>query len=289
MSKLNYLNIGCGTKFHKDWINIDIESDSPFVIPYNLLNGLPFADEKFEVIYHSQVLEHFPKEKALDFIKECYRVLKPNGIIRIVVPDLEYIVNEYKNQLNENLSNPSEVSLANYDWSMLELYDQTVRNYSGGQMAVYLKQAEIINEKYILNRIGIGGRKLREQYIDQNITSINKTKVSGVLRLVKKIKRFIVKINFRPKAFRQNVLKIILTKKEYEYLKLGKFRLGGEIHFWMYDRFSLKMILERCGFKRISFKSPFESEIPYWASYELDVKNGSIYDPHSLFIEGIKI
>src|SRR5664280_1348415 len=173
MSKLNYLNIGCGTKFHKDWTNIDIESDSPFVISHNLLNGLPFADEKFEVIYHSQVLEHFLKEKALDIIKE------------------------YKNQLNENLNNPSEVSLANYDWSMLELYDQTVRNYSGGQIAEYLKQAEIINEKEILDRIGIGGRKLREQYISQNITSINKPKDSGVLGLIKKIMRFILKINFR--------------------------------------------------------------------------------------------
>jgi|ERR1035437_933412 predicted SAM-dependent methyltransferase len=289
MSKLNYLNIGCGNKFHKDWTNIDIESNSPFVISYNLLNGLPFADEKFEVIYHSQLLEHFPREKALDFIKECYRVLKPDGIIRIVVPDLEYIVNEYKNQLNENVSNPSEVSLANYDWSMLELYDQTVRNYSGGQMAEYLKQAEIINEKEILDRIGIGGRKLREQYVSQNNTSINKPKDSGVLGLVKKIKRFMVKINFRPKSFRPRLLKFILTNTEFKCLKLGKFRLSGEIHFWMYDRFSLKMILERGGFKQISFKSPLESEIPDWASYELDVKNGSIYDPNSLFIEGIKI
>jgi hypothetical protein len=172
---------------------------------------------------------------------------------------------------------------------MLELYDQTVRNYSGGQIAEYLKQAEIINEKYILNRIGIGGRKLREQHVSQNNTSINKRKDSGVLGLVKKIIRYILKINFRPKSFRHNVLKIILTKKEFEYLKLGKFRLSGEIHFWMYDRFSLKMILERVGFKQISFKSPFESKIPDWASYELDVKNGCIYDPHSLFIEGMKI
>lgn len=96
MEKLNYLNVGCGGKFHKDWVNVDMTSNSKDVIVANLLKGIPFPDNSFDVVYHSQVLEHFPKEKARDFIKECFRVLKPDGIIRVVVPDLENIVNEYK-------------------------------------------------------------------------------------------------------------------------------------------------------------------------------------------------
>ncbi len=140
MAKLNYLNAGCGNKFHPDWHNVDMTSDSPDVLAANLLNGIPFPDNRFDVVYHSQVLEHFPKEKAGGFLKECYRVLKPNGIIRVVVPDLENIVNEYSKLLKENIEHSGELSAANYDWIMLELYDQTVRNYSGGQMAEYLQQ-----------------------------------------------------------------------------------------------------------------------------------------------------
>ncbi len=289
MSRVNYLNVGCGTKYHKDWVNIDIAPDSKYVIPCNILNGLPFEDEKFDVIYHSQVLEHFTKDKAIDFIKECYRVLKPNGIIRIVTPDLENIVDEYKKYLNENLSKSDEISEANYDWILLEMYDQSVRNYWGGKMAEYLRQPEIINEKYLLNRIGHKGRILREQTKIQINYSVSKPEVSDLLRLAKKIKRSIKKINLTPKEIRWKFLKFILTKDEFEYLKLGKFRLRGEIHYWMYDRFSLKMLLEKCGFKQIKIESPFESSIPDWSVYELDVKNGLVYDPNSLFIEGMKV
>ena len=135
MSNLNYLNVGCGNKFHKKWVNVDMYSKCPYVKSYNLLKGLPFANDQFDVVYHSQVLEHFSKEKAPDFVKECFRVLKPGGIMRVVVPDLENIVNEYIKHLNENIENPSRQAEANYDWILLEMYDQTVRNYSGGQMA----------------------------------------------------------------------------------------------------------------------------------------------------------
>jgi len=70
---------------------------------------------------------------------------------------------------------------------------------------------------------------------------------------------------------------------------LDAFRLGGEIHMWMYDRFSLSRLLKNSGFVNILIKNPFESEIPNWNSYELDVKEGLAYDPTSLFVEAKKI
>ena len=94
MSKLNYLNVGCGNKYHKQWINVDMASNYPHVKAHNLLKGLPFSDNQFDVIYHSQVLEHFPKDKAADFIRECFRALKPGGILRVVVPDLGQFAGE---------------------------------------------------------------------------------------------------------------------------------------------------------------------------------------------------
>lgn len=281
MEKLNYLNVGCGSKFHKDWVNLDMTSNSTDVIAANLLNGIPFPDKSFDVVYHSQVLEHIPKEKAYNFIKECFRVLKPDGIIRVVVPDLENIVDEYKKFLNECLENPNDQSAANYDWIKLEMYDQTVRNYSGGQMAEFLKQPHVINEKYIIDRIGFVGRSIRNSYLSKdtgNTVAGNFKKAFSSVTLFQKAVRYI---------FRKIKQKMKFIQPS-EISKIGAFRLGGEIHMWMYDRYSLSRLLKDCGFEEISVKSPFESTIPKWKEYELDVKDGLIYDPTSLFVEARK-
>ena len=276
MSNLNYLNLGCGNKFHKDWVNVDMVSNSPYVKSYNLLKGLPFPNDQFDVIYHSHVLEHFPKEKAPDFIRECFRVLKPGGIMRVVVPDLENIVNEYVKHLNENTENTSRQSEANYDWILLEMYDQTVRNYSGGQMAEFLKQSELVNEGYVLGRSGYLGKSIRNNYMAQEDGK------QGVYNLIKAAQRLGTK----------KVISNILRKLSYVLFssekKIGAFRLSGEIHMWMYDRFSLSRLLRKVGFENIEIKRPYESDIHQWDKYELDVKNGAVFDPTSLFMESKK-
>ena len=70
--------------------------------------------------------------------------------------------------------------------------------------------------------------------------------------------------------------------------KVGAFRMGGEVHLWMYDRFSLARLLKECGFENVSIVSPTESRIPKWSDYELDVKGGFVHDPTSLFAEAVK-
>ena len=70
-----------------------------------------------------------------------------------------------------------------------------------------------------------------------------------------------------------------------KYRKIGKFRLGGEIHYWMYDFYSLKKLLQEAGFKDIKKVSPSKSSIPDWNKFELDIINGKVCDPDSLFVE----
>jgi predicted SAM-dependent methyltransferase len=274
MEKVNYLNVGCGNKFHRAWVNVDMVSNSEYVMAVNLLKGIPFPSDHFEVVYHSQVLEHIPKEKAHDFIRECYRVLKPGGILRVVLPNLENIVDEYKRLLQENLERPTAVSAANYDWMMLEMYDQTVRNHSGGQMAAYLRQPNIVNKEFIVGRIGYVGESLLDEEQDE-VKASGQRKNSALSRL-----------RNLPGNLVRRVMNKIAPPSETE--KIGRFRLGGEIHMWMYDRYSLKKLLQECGFEDISVKSPYESDIPDWSRYQLDVKDGKVYDPTSLFMEARK-
>src|ERR1700709_1713415 len=106
LSELPYLNLGCGSHFDRQWVNVDFSKTGEGVIAHNLLNGIPFNDNTFEVVYHSHVLEHFPKDRAEEFIRECYRVLKPAGIIRVAVPDLEQIVSNYSRLLTLGKTHP---------------------------------------------------------------------------------------------------------------------------------------------------------------------------------------
>ena len=71
--------------------------------------------------------------------------------------------------------------------------------------------------------------------------------------------------------------------------KIGKFRLSGEIHQWMYDKYSLGKLLKETGFKNIKVCNSFESSIPDFNKYHLDIEeDNSIRKPDSLFMEAIK-
>jgi predicted SAM-dependent methyltransferase len=286
-AKLKYLNAGCGTKFHTDWVNIDINSSSPHVRSFNFLNGLPYENNYFDVVYHSQVLEHFPKDKAPHFLSECFRVLKPNGVIRIVVPDLENIAREYIKHLEANISSPTPETVANYDWIMLEMYDQTVRNHSGGQMAEFLKLPNLPNKEYIIHRIGYVAKDLIPSVKCSHSPALyaGHTPKSPGLNygiLIGRLKNKLVRIFniFRADGLREPIAS--------ENSRIGSFRLSGEVHMWMYDRFSLGRLLREVGFDDIKVLDPHRSAIPNWSKYELDVRDGAVFDPSSLFIEARK-
>lgn len=142
------LNLGCGQRFHPDWTNID-KVARPGVRVHDLSQRMPFTAEEFDVVYLSHVLEHFSKTEGIDLLRECNRVCRRGGVIRIVVPDLEQIIRLYLLFLESAISNDSD-SMKNYDWMMLELYDQAVRERSGGTMLDYLSQNPLLNEQFII-------------------------------------------------------------------------------------------------------------------------------------------
>lgn len=276
MNKLDYLNVGCGMKFHRAWHNVDMVSKDPDVQAANLIQGIPFEDNRFDVVYHSQVLEHIPRGEALKFIAECRRVLRPGGVLRVVVPDLENIAREYLRLLDVNATAPTQTSEADYDWIMLEFFDQVVRHRTGGDMAAYLTQAAIPNEDYVVDRIGKVGRDLLHARGQAGRVAASN---AGLLTRLRRA---------TPGKVWRRLSEVAVQKFGSDALKVGRFRLGGEVHMWMYDRHSLSRLLIAAGFNDVTLQSPHTSAVPEWSTYGLDVRDGHVVDPTSLFMEARK-
>jgi predicted SAM-dependent methyltransferase len=282
---MELLNLGCGNRYNTSWTNIDFNSTGHGVMAYNLTKGIPFEKETFDVVYHSNVIEHFSKDGAIEFIKECFRVLRPNGVIRIAYPDLEKIILHYFRILNE-IKNNSQLK-NDYDWIMLELFDQTVRNYSGGYMLKYFIRDSIPNEDFVISRCGKEAEQLIENGRNIYLESLKKPlQTSNFIKIKRYIKRKLKSENI---FNREYLIKKILSKDDYNALQIGRFRLGGEIHQWMYDSYSMSNLLDFIGFKKIIQRDAFTSYINNWQDYNLDTEpDGGIYKPDSSYIEAIK-
>lgn len=254
------------------------------IIRCDLSQGIPYPDESFDVVYHSHVLEHFAKQNGRKFMGECFRVLKKGGVMRVAVPDLKSIIREYIQNLEQAiLGNPEAQN--NYDWIMLEMYDQTVRTHSGGEMAEYLYKDDLPNEEYIYKRLGNEARNIRKTYLESKKEVIPESekqpKKANKINLVFHNLKHKIKRRLSP----QSKLPDGITEKDIEIMG---FRKQGEIHQWMYDRYSLGKLMEEIGLKNISVMNAFTSNIKDWNEYQLETKDGIIYKPDSLFMEGKK-
>lgn len=147
------LNIACGTITHPLWNNIDFSPYAalakrpilarllhrlglisevrwsrllrvdPDIVQWDLRKGLPYPNESFDVVYHSHFLEHLPRSAVPEFLKECRRVLKPCGVLRIAVPDLRYLVADYS---------ATEDDPVRHEQAIEALLDQMVRKEAVG-------------------------------------------------------------------------------------------------------------------------------------------------------------
>ena len=122
------LNIGCGTSGIEGWVNID---NSPSVLFSRLPLGrrifhtpdwphdvrrldvrkrIPYPDSSVSCVYSSHTFEHFTYEESLGVARECFRVLRPGGVLRIVVPDLGIMVRDYLSDSADPLASHRFVS-----------------------------------------------------------------------------------------------------------------------------------------------------------------------------------
>lgn len=152
------LNLGCGSTFHPDWTNLDFAPRPPYVLGYDLRHGVPFPDGLFDAVYHSHVLEHIPRRGAPDFLRECLRVLRPGGILRVAVPDLEGAARAYLGALEEAAGGMPGAD-DRHEWMVIELVDQLTRHVHGGEMLEHWRRDPVPARDFILSRVGAEARR----------------------------------------------------------------------------------------------------------------------------------
>ncbi len=274
---MRLLNVGCGPTYHPAWVNMDAEPAAREVIRYDARRPLPFEDGCFDACYSSHLLEHLSQEEALSFLRGARRVLKPGGVLRVVVPDLERVVAGYMKELELVLHAPPGTGSAVYDWSVVELLDQMVRDKSGGRMGEFLKECPPSMRGTVTSRIGLEAEGFWAQ---------ERNRRSGLCRLIMSSPGFLV----------DKCRLVLLTalgwliggKRGVAAVRQGWFRTSGEVHRWMYDRYSLARLLEEAGFRDVALCDARASRIDGFACYQLDVTAGAVRKPDSLFMEGVR-
>jgi predicted SAM-dependent methyltransferase len=256
------VNLGCGGRYHPDWVNFDLTPIGPAVRPANFIEGIPLADGGASCVYHSHVLEHLPLDVARRFLRECRRVLAPGGVIRVVVPDLEQTARDYLAVLDARRAGRGRA--ADHRWMLIEMFDQMVRTRPGGEFAAMLAE-DAGNDDFVLPRVGAFGGQLAA-------SARNSAAGDGGAG------------SLRGRVFRG--LTGLLPGRLGQTLREVRYRRAGEIHLWMYDELFLKDVLEEAGFTDVRRESPTTSSIPDFGRYGLDVEpDGKPWKGVSLYVE----
>jgi len=115
MENGNYIQYGCGLSAPTSWRNFDasptlrferipllgkLYSKNETRFPHNvefgdIVKGLPLSENSSEMVYCSHVLEHLSYTDLQAALINTYKILRPGGTFRFVLPDLAHAVENY--------------------------------------------------------------------------------------------------------------------------------------------------------------------------------------------------
>jgi hypothetical protein len=90
------LNWGCGTHPEPGWINSDRKTGPGIDISCDILEGLPLQDASIDYAVSVHALPEVAYPDLIPTLTELRRVLKPGGVLRLVLPSLEKAVDAYR-------------------------------------------------------------------------------------------------------------------------------------------------------------------------------------------------
>lgn len=85
------LQIGSGHNDLEGWLNTEYNPFHPGQVFLDATEQYPMPDDSFDYVYSEHMIEHIPWRAGQAMLRQCFRVLKPGGTIRISTPNLANI------------------------------------------------------------------------------------------------------------------------------------------------------------------------------------------------------
>lgn len=97
------LHLGSGPNIHQGWLNTDITDfrRTSEVVCLDARKRFPLPDESFDLIFSEHMIEHLTRAEGQRCLRECYRVLRPGGRIRVATPSIDRLIGLYGSELTE--------------------------------------------------------------------------------------------------------------------------------------------------------------------------------------------
>lgn len=157
------LHFGCGKTRYLGWVNIDSFFAKHVDLVLDLRRLLPFKNESVAFCYSEHFFEHFYPEEGRKHLLEVYRVLKPGGIYRLVVPAGIRFVEKYLNSDQDffKLAFPWEerpmdavYNILNWNGEHKNIFDFSQLEYLGKQAGfVQVRESQVNDSDIAVLRI----------------------------------------------------------------------------------------------------------------------------------------
>jgi predicted SAM-dependent methyltransferase len=114
------LQLGAGEHPHPSWLNTDLHGygRGDELVHLDVRKPFPLPDASFDFVFSEHMLEHLTYAEGQRCLRECRRVLKPVGRIRIATPSLERLAALYA-------AEPSDVQRRYLRWAVDTLEPET--------------------------------------------------------------------------------------------------------------------------------------------------------------------
>jgi predicted SAM-dependent methyltransferase len=104
--KLLKVHVGCGKNYLDGWVNTDISGK--YDAYWDLMgDAAPFEKGEVDAFFMEHVLEHFTLKDGIKILIKMSSYLKKGGVLRVVVPSLESLIDGYLNDTDFLVTNNS--------------------------------------------------------------------------------------------------------------------------------------------------------------------------------------
>ncbi len=162
--KIRKLQIGGGDNILEGWLNTDFMPRNNQTVILDVTRTMLFKSNTFDYIFCEHMIEHITYAQAHKMLKECLRILRPNGKLRISTPDLEVYIGLFGHQKSsmqerhiewignnwlkrQGIHSPNEVFVLNlmmHGWGHKFLYDfKTLKNLLGESGFSDIRRAQV--------------------------------------------------------------------------------------------------------------------------------------------------